>query len=423
VRKEGINSSRVDWITVGLFALLALFGWLNVYAAVYDDEVHRSIFDFSTRSGKQLMFVGTTAVLITLIMVMDFRFFDSFAYVIYGGVVLLLVLVLIFGQEIAGARAWFVLGPVKLQPSEFGKFATSLAVAKFLADPGVKLRDFRSQAALAFIIGLPALLVLLQGDAGSATVYVAMILVLYREGLNPTIIIMGVVLLIFLILTLIFQQLHLAIGILLFAGLIIYYGRKSRKKILIVLASAVLLIGEVYGIDFLMKEVFRPHQRNRIQMLVNPNVDPLGVGWNVTQSKIAIGSGGFWGKGFLNGTQTKFNFVPEQSTDFIFCTIGEEHGWVGSFLLVVLFMALFLRVIHLAERQKSRFGRAYGYCVACVLFYHFLVNIGMTIGLIPVMGIPLPFFSYGGSSLWSFTIFLFILVKLDAHRMHVLDRV
>ncbi|MTI33623.1 rod shape-determining protein RodA [Xanthovirga aplysinae] len=423
MRKEGINSSKVDWVTVGLFALLALAGWLNVYASVYDEEVYQSLFDFSTRAGKQLMWIGTSGILIILIMVMDFRFFDSFSYGIYGGVVLLLILVLIFGQEVAGTRAWFALGPVKLQPSEFGKFATSLAVAKFLSDPGVKLKDFRNQATVAFIIGLPALLVLLQGDAGSTTVYVAMILVLYREGLNPTIIIIGVIVLTFLILTLIFDQLHLTIGILGVAGLIIYRMRKSWKKIFVVITSAFLLIGEVYGIDFLMKDVFRPHQRNRIQLLVNPNVDPLGVGWNVTQSKIAIGSGGFFGKGFLNGTQTKFNFVPEQDTDFIFCTIGEEHGWIGSFFLVGLFMALFLRIIHLAERQKSRFGRVYGYCVACILFYHFLVNIGMTIGLIPVMGIPLPFFSYGGSSLWSFTIFLFILVKLDAHRMQVLERI
>lgn len=421
-RQDDITASKLDWLTIMLYALLVILGWLNIYAAVYDEQLHTTIFDISINSGRQLIWIGTSVLLIIAIMVIDFRFYNSFAYFFYGFVILLLILVMLFGTEVAGAKAWFEVGPFRIQPAEFAKFSTALAVAKYLESNTIKLDKAKDLFVLGAIIALPALFILLQNDTGTALVFAAFVLVLYREGLSPIFLILGIVGIVIFVLTLMVDEVYLMIAIGVLTLLIIGIGKKTTKRIVTVVSGAVLVMGIIFSVDYVVDNVLQPHQQNRIKALINPNADPLGYGWNVTQSKIAIGSGGLTGKGFLEGTQTKFDFVPEQSTDFIFCTIGEEHGWVGSLVLISLFVGLLLRIVYLAERQKSRFARAYGYAVVSILFFHFLVNIGMTIGLAPVIGIPLPFFSYGGSSLWSFTILLFILVKLDAHRMQMLVR-
>jgi rod shape determining protein RodA len=421
-RQDDITASKLDWLTIMLYALLTILGWLNIYAAVYDEQLHSTIFDISLNSGRQLIWIGTSVLLIIAIMVIDFRFYNSFAYFFYGFVILLLILVMLFGTEVAGAKAWFEIGPFRIQPAEFAKFSTALAVAKYLESNTIKIDKAKDLFVLGAIIALPALFILLQNDTGTALVFAAFVLVLYREGLSPIFLILGIVGIVIFVLTLMVDEVYLMIAIGVLTLLIIGIGKKTTKRIVTVVSGAVLVMGIIFSVDYVVDNVLQPHQQNRIKALINPNADPLGYGWNVTQSKIAIGSGGLTGKGFLEGTQTKFDFVPEQSTDFIFCTIGEEHGWVGSLVLISLFVGLLLRIVYLAERQKSRFARAYGYAVVSILFFHFLVNIGMTIGLAPVIGIPLPFFSYGGSSLWSFTILLFILVKLDAHRMQMLVR-
>lgn len=421
-RQDNIHANKIDWVIIALYGLLVFLGWLNIFAAVYDEQQQQNIFDISLNSGKQLIWIGTSILLIIVIMVIDFRFYNSFAYIFYAIIMVMLLMVMLFGREVAGAKAWFEVGPFRIQPAEFAKFATALAVAKFLEVSTVKLDKVKDLAIAGALIALPAAFILLQNDTGSAMVFAAFVIVFYREGLNPLFIIIGLAGIAIFVLTLMVNKVYLFIGVGILTLLIIGIRRKSIKSIVSVTAGAAIIVGVIFSVDYVVEDVLQPHQQNRIKALINPNADPLGYGWNVTQSKIAIGSGGLAGKGFLEGTQTKFDFVPEQSTDFIFCTIGEEHGWIGSFVLISLFIFLLLRVVFIAERQKSRFARVYGYSVASILFFHFLVNIGMTIGLAPVIGIPLPFFSYGGSSLWSFTILLFILVKLDAHRMQVLVR-
>lgn len=413
---------RIDWLTAFVFLALAIGGWLNIYAAEYDPDQVMSIFSLEASAGRQLIWIGTSIILVAVIMLLDFRFYDSFAYIIYAIVILLLIGVLFFGQEVAGSRSWFQIGVFKLQPSEFSKFAAVLALAKFLSKPTQKSTVLRTQVTGFLIFLLPVFLILLQGDTGTAMVFVGLVLVLFREGMHPVILIIGVGVIVLFLLTLLVNQTILLIGTVVLTILALGLVAKSPSKIAMVLISGVLAAGFIRSVDFILTDVLKPHQQKRVMSLINPNADPLGVGWNVTQSKIAIGSGGLTGKGYLEGTQTKFDFVPEQTTDFIFATIGEEQGWFGCFVLVVLFVTLFLRVIYLAERQKSSFARIYGYGVVAILFVHFALNIAMTIGLFPVIGIPLPFLSYGGSSLWSFTILLFSFLKLDAHRMQVLQR-
>ena len=420
-RRESIVN-QMDWLTISLFFLIVILGWMNIYAAVYNESDVHSIFSLDLNSGRQFLFILGSVVLIIMIMAIDFRFYDTFAYFIYGAVIAILIFVLLFGREVAGSKSWFELGPFRLQPSEFAKFATALAVSKLISTSGFRIDRLREQAMLFIIIGLPAILIILQGDTGTALVFSAFVLVFYREGMSPFLIILGVVMsIIFLLTMLIPEHMYLFIGIAVIAGFLILIGKKSFKRIALIVSGGLMVAAMIVSVDYVFNNVLKPHQQNRILTLVEgPEADPRGAGYNVLQSKIAIGSGGFSGKGFLNGTQTKYDYVPEQSTDFIFCTIGEEHGWIGSLILIGLFVGLMLRVIYLAERQKSRFARVYGYCVACILFFHFTVNIGMTIGLFPVVGIPLPFFSHGGSSLWAFTVLLFIFLKLDAHRMQVL---
>lgn len=411
----------MDWVTVTLYAIIVLWGWLNIFSVTYDDT--QSIFDPSINSGRQLYFMLSSVALIGAILIIDMRFYETVAYVIYGVVLFLLVVVLITGREVGGNQAWLRIGSFGFQPSEFAKFATALAVAKYASAVGFRMDVLRNQAILFIIVGVPMALILLQKDTGTALVFTSFVFVFYREGMSPFIILVGIGAAIIFILTLLVENEYI-----LFAGIgiiwlfLILMGKKKIKRISIVTVAALLLIGTIYSVDFVFHNVLKEHHQKRIRVLLDPDLDQLGVGYHVYQSKVAIGSGGFDGKGFLKGTQTKLKFVPEQSTDFIFCTIGEEHGWIGSLFVISLFVALLLRVVFLAERQKSRFARVYGYSVALILFFHFAVNIGMTIGLFPVIGIPLPFFSYGGSSLWGFTILLFILLKLDAHRMQVLQR-
>jgi rod shape determining protein RodA len=403
---------------------LVTLGWLNIFAAIYDETANQTIWDLSLSSGRQLLFIAAAAVIVLMIIIIDMRFYETFAYLFYGLILVLLFLIPFIGKEVGGNKAWIGIGSFGVQPSEFAKFITALAVAKFIGSVGFRMDNLRNQAILFALIGVPIMLIQLQKDTGTALVFTSFVLVFYREGMSPFLLIVGVCATTIFVLTLLVPNplyLHAAVAILLI--LLISFGKKKLKRIAILVIGALLISGVIVSVDYVVNNVLKPHQQNRVKVLVNPDIDPLGVGWNVTQSKIAIGSGGFKGKGFLKGTQTKFDFVPKQSTDFIFCTIGEEFGWIGSLVVIGLFVALLLRIIFLSERQKSRFARAYGYSVACILFFHFAINIGMTVGLFPVIGIPLPFFSYGGSSLWGFTILLFILLKLDAHRSQVLQRV
>ncbi len=421
--REGIISDKMDWVTVALYIAIVFFGLLNIYAVTYDRESDISIFSLTINSGRQLLFIAGAFVIIMAILIIDMRFYETFAYIIYGLVLFLLLLVPIIGKEVGGNKAWLGIGSFGVQPSEFAKFATALAVGKYIGSVGFRMDQIRNQATLFVLIGAPMVLILLQKDTGTALVFTAFTVVFFREGMSPFLIIAGIIAAIIFVLTLMVNQYYLftAVGMILVIAVLM--GKKKIKRIALLTAGAIAICGIIVSVDYIITDVLKPHQQNRIKALINPDADPLGFGWNVTQSKIAIGSGGFLGKGFLDGTQTKFNFVPEQSTDFIFCTIGEEHGWVGSLLVMTLFVGLLLRIVFLAERQKNRFARVYGYSVACIFFFHFAVNIGMTIGLFPVIGIPLPFFSYGGSGLWGFTILLFILLKLDVHRMQVLQRI
>ncbi len=423
MRRDDDISSNLDWPTIFLFMALVTLGWLNIFAAIYDESANQTIWDLSLSSGRQLMFIAAAIVIVVAINIIDVRFYETFAYLFYGLILLLLFLVPFIGKEVGGNKAWIGIGSFGVQPSEFAKFITALAVAKFIGSVGFKMDNLRSQAILFALIGFPIILIQLQKDTGTALVFTSFVLVFYREGMSPFLLIVGICAATIFILTLMVpNQIYLHGSIAVILVVVIAIGKKKLKRFAILTVGALLISGVIESVDYIVNDVLKPHQQNRVKVLINPDIDPLGVGWNVTQSKIAIGSGGFFGKGFLKGTQTKFDFVPKQSTDFIFCTIGEEFGWLGSLAVIGFFGALLLRVSFLAERQKSRFARSYGYSVACILFFHFAINIGMTVGLFPVVGIPLPFFSYGGSSLWGFTILLFILLKLDAHRSQVLQR-
>lgn len=423
MRQENISSS-LDWVSIGLYAAMVLLGWLNIYAVGYDEAVGQSIFTLSLNSGRQLMFIGASFFIILGIVILDVRFYDAIAYLLYGLLMVMLVLVPVIGKEVGGNKAWLGIGSFGVQPSEFAKVATALVVAKYIGSVGFRMDNLRNQAVLFGMIGLPMVLILLQKDTGTALVFTSFMIVFFREGMSPFLIIVGFCAAALFILTLLVPNpWYLHTGIVFLLVVLIVMGKKKFKRIALLTIGAILIMGVVESVDYVITDVLKPHQQNRIKALINPDADPLGYGWNVTQSKIAIGSGGFGGKGFLQGTQTKFDFVPEQSTDFIFCTIGEEEGWIGSLFVIALFVALLLRIIYLAERQKNRFARVYAYGVASIFFFHFAVNIGMTIGLFPVIGIPLPFFSYGGSSLWGFTILLFILLKIDAHRGQMLQRI
>lgn len=460
----------LDWPTVFIYLALMFLGWINIYSAVFSEE-HASIFDFSQRYGKQIIWIGASILIAIVILSIDSRFFYVFANYFYAILILILILVIFFGVEVNASKSWIQFGSMRIQPAEFAKFATALALAKYMSAYGFKLKSTKSYISSGLIVFVPIALILLQNDAGSAMVFVSFIWVFYREGMPHWVIAFMFFIVGLFILVLIFDKFVILLGIILvtivlfailsrqlrdairfsfgFFGLVaILYGASEffginismyylvlipiaisipvaliylyinkARYILFLLFFVISTSAFSFSVDYIFNNVLDTHHRDRINDLLGIDSDPLGWGYNVNQSKIAIGSGGFTGKGFLKGTQTKFNFVPEQSTDFIFCTVGEEWGFVGSLVVVGLFLALLLRLIAIAERQKEAFARIYGYGVVSILFFHIAVNISMTIGLFPVIGIPLPFISYGGSSLWSFTILLFILLKLDSSRL------
>ncbi|HNS11794.1 MAG TPA: rod shape-determining protein RodA [Bacteroidia bacterium] len=419
MRNQNNILQNIDWVLVGLFIVMVLIGWMNIYAAVYNEE-HSSIFDLSQSYGKQTLWIGGAAILALMILVIDGKFYAAFSYAIYAVFILLLLSTFAFSRDVKGSFGWIDIGAFKLQPAEFAKFATNMALAKYLSTLDIRMQDTRTKLISTIILGVPAIIILLQNDTGSALVFGAFIFVLYREGLSGNILLLALVSVALFILALLVEYTTLMWILLGITLLFILLVRKNKRNILIIATGAVLAIGMVYSVDYVYSNVLQAHQRTRIDVLLGKEVDLKGAGYNVNQSKIAIGSGGFFGKGFLQGTQTKYDFVPEQSTDFIFCTVGEEWGFLGSLVVIGLFMALLIRIIIVAERQRSQYSRIYGYGVASIIFFHLMINIGMTIGLAPVIGIPLPFFSYGGSSLWSFTVLLFIFIKLDSYRLQIL---
>ncbi|TKB98723.1 rod shape-determining protein RodA [Pedobacter cryophilus] len=409
---------NVDFFTILLFLSLMAIGWFNINAAVFNED--QTLINLDSNSGKQLIFIVIAIVVGAVILLLDSKFFYLFSPIFYGITILLLIAVLVVGRNVGGNQAWIPIGSFRLQPSEFAKWATSLLLARHLSVMNTKLSDFKTLIPAVAILGLPVFLIILQPDAGSALVFTSLIFVLYREGLSPYYLIAGLIMVILFIFTLLFTKIYVIVGLLLVLGLLIYNFKRNRKLIMVFVTGFILSLLFIFSVDFVYKNILKPHQKVRIDLILGIVKDPKGAGYNVDQSKIAIGSGGLLGKGYLQGTQTKFNFVPEQSTDFIFCTVGEEWGFVGSFVVIAIYLMLLLRILHLAERQRSSFSRVYGYAVACIVFCHFFVNIAMTIGLMPVIGIPLPFISYGGSSLISFTILLFILLKLDSNRMGII---
>ena len=410
---------NVDWITIILYLILCIIGWFNIHAAVFDPE-RPSIWDMSTNYGKQFTFIISALVLGTVILLMDGKFFNTFAPVFYGFTLILLVLVLIVGRNVGGNQAWIPIGSFRLQPSEFAKFASCLLLARYLSSTNVKIQDFKTQLVVGAILLTPMALILLQPDTGSAITFTSLVFVLYREGLSGYVLIIGALSIVLFILALLINKFYLVGIMLAIAGVLMYQYRKKRKVVSGLGVGLVFSILFIFSVDYAYTNILQSHQRNRIDVILGKINDPRGQGYNLNQSKIAIGSGQVWGKGYLQGTQTKYDFVPEQSTDFIFCTVGEEWGFVGSSVVISIYLFLLLRIIHIAERQRSSFSRIYGYSVASIIFFHFFINIGMTVGLVPVIGIPLPFISYGGSSLWSFSILLFILLKLDSHRMGII---
>lgn len=390
-------------------------GWFNIFAAVYKEG--SAIFDFSLNSGKQFIFIIAAFTIASIILMIETKFFTFFSYPIYIFAMLFLVAVLILGTEKGGSKSWFGYGGIGVQPSEFAKFATALAIAKLFSSLNGKLPSIKTKLLSILIIAIPITLILLQHDTGSALVFASFIFVFYREGLSGKIFVFGIAIAVLFIASLLINELTIIIILSSITLVLIYFLRKRKKEIFALIGFLAAAIIFVHSVHYVFDNVLKDHQRVRINVLLGKELDLKGAGYNVNQSKIAIGSGGLWGKGFLKGTQTKYDFVPEQSTDFIFCTIGEEWGFLGSLLVIGLFIWLLIRIIQIAERQRQDFARIYGWSVAAILFFHFTINIGMTIGLVPVIGIPLPFFSYGGSSLWAFTILLFVLIRMDAKRI------
>ena len=407
---------NVDWITILIYVALCAIGYVNIYASVYNPDLSDT-YDFGSNYGKQLIFIISADHLGFSILLLDAKFFSIFAPVIYGITILLLIVVLLIGRKVAGNQAWIPIGSFRLQPSEFAKFGTALMLARYVSTFTPKFKDFKSILFAGLIVGLPLFFIMMQPDTGSALVFLSFMFPLYREGLS------GYFLLIFLGMIVLFVAvflvpLYVIIPSILVVGAYSIYLNKRKQKMMISIAMATIIaIAYLFVVKLTYTKVLEPHQRARIEVMLGLKTDPKGAGYNVNQSKIAIGSGQVTGRGFLLGTQTKYGYVPEQSTDFIFSTIGEEWGFAGCTVLIGLYVFLLLRVINLAERQRSTFSRVYGYCVASIIFFHVFINIGMTIGIVPVIGIPLPFISYGGSSLWSFTVLLFIFLKLDSNRM------
>ena len=471
----------IDLPTIAIYFALVIMGWLSVYGASYDFENPSKIFDFSQRAGKQFIWILTAIGFAGIILLIDAKIYNYFAYIFYGLVMLLLIATIFLAPNIKGSHSWLVFGPVNFQPAELAKVATALALARFMSSYNYKFRTWKDLIPLLSFILLPLILIFLQNETGTALVFLAFLLMFYREGMSGVVILLGLLAILLFVLVVRFNApfgagtigITLAMTVILLIQFIysVFFEKDARNGGIVALGAIIVMsiafmiyyfsdlninfsyvsiaiivfacifwavqalffakkrywfivimslcsIIYCFSINYLLEDVLEPHQQKRIKVVLNIDKDLSDAGYNVNQSKIAIGSGGFMGKGFLNGTQTKLKFVPEQDTDFIFCTVGEEHGFVGSIVVLGLFMFMLFRLLKLAERQRDVFSRVYGYCVASILFFHFTINIGMVLGLLPVIGIPLPFFSYGGSSLWCFTILLFIFLKLDAERLN-----
>ncbi|WP_304133415.1 rod shape-determining protein RodA [Mesonia mobilis] len=410
------KSTGFDWISILLFLLLVAFGWVNIYSASLNDSA-QGFFDLSQTYGRQGLFIGLSVVLIIFILSVEAKFYERFSSVIYLASLLSLLGLFVFGKTISGATSWYAFGGFSIQPSEFAKAATALALAKYLSDIQTNIKSFKHQLGAFLIIILPALIIVPQPDPGSALVYAAFFFPLYREGLSGGYLLVGLSFISLFVFTLLFGAILVSVGVVLLALAILFFNRKKKKKHIgrYIAISAVSMLF-AFSVNYIFHNVFEQRHRDRFNIVLGKEVDSKGIGYNTNQSEIAIGSGGWTGKGWTQGTQTKGNFVPEQHTDYIFSTVGEEWGFAGTAMVVLLFIALLMRLIFVAERQKSKFSRVYGYSVVGILFIHFLVNIGMVIGIFPTVGIPLPFFSYGGSGLWGFTILLFIFIKLDSNR-------
>ena len=410
---------NVDLVTVFIYLALCTIGWFNIRAAVFD-AAHPGILDFKTDYSKQFWYIAVAVCVAIVILLLESRFITALSPAFYGVTILLLMLVLVIGRDVGGNRAWISLGGgVRLQPAEFAKFTTCLLLARYLSGPNIRVADLKSLFSSAAIIGLPMLLILLQPDVGSILVFYSFIFVLYREGLSPYYLVISALFIILFLISLLFSPLYVIASISIVTLFVVLLFRKNKKLVVTMLTGLAICVAFVLSVKFIYNHVLQPHQKVRIDIVIGIKSDLQGKGYNVNQSKIAIGSGKFWGKGYLHGTQTQYSFVPAQSTDFIFCTVGEEWGFAGSIVVLGLFMFLILRIIFIAERQRSPFSRIYGYGVASVIFFHVMINIATTIGLAPVIGIPLPFISYGGSSLLGFTMMLFVLLKLDSNRMGI----
>ncbi|RUT71105.1 rod shape-determining protein RodA [Flavobacterium cupreum] len=402
--------NNIDWISVIIYIALVILGWLNIYSS--------SLLSTDGTYEKQLIFIACTIPLIFIVLFVDGKFYEKYASIIFGVSLLSLAGLFLFGKTIAGQRCWYAIGSFTIQPSEFAKAATSLALAKYLSDSQINLKETNRQIQALAIVFLPVLLILPQPDPGSALIYSIFIVVLFREGLPSWYVWTGFLAILLFVLTLVLEP-YVVILISLAVLTIIYFkGRVVDRNLLFSAILLAIISGFVLSVDYVFDNVFKQHHRDRFNILLGKSVDMKGIGYNTNQSEIAIGSGGWMGKGFLEGTQTKGGFVPEQHTDYIFTTVGEEWGFLGSLVVISLFAGLLLRVIYLAERQKTKFSRVYGYCVAGILFTHFFVNIAMVAGIFPTIGVPLPFFSYGGSGLWGFTILLFIFLKMDANKVN-----
>jgi len=415
-RKNSILAG-IDWPLVLLYIILVGLGWLNIYSASMSEQ-HHEIFDFSTKYGKQLLWIGLSFFLIIFILFIDAKFYERFASILYVTSLISLLGLFIFGKTISGATSWYVINGVSLQPSEFAKAATALALAKLLSEKHYNLKIFKNQIKTFVIIFLPALLIIPQPDPGSALIYLAFFLTLYKQGLPSHYLLIGIGAILLFILSLLINRYFILIGLVIFMLLIYILTRKKKISIFIYIIPLIIAISYVFTANYVFNNVFEQRHRDRFNIILGLAKDTKGIGYNTNQAEIAIGSGGFFGKGFLQGTQTKGDFVPEQHTDYIFSTIGEEWGFLGSSLVILLFIIFIFRILEVTNRQKNKFSAIYGYSVAAIFFVHFTINIGMVIGLLPTVGIPLPFFSYGGSALWGFTLLLFIFIRLDANRIY-----
>lgn len=416
MKNQSVKNS-VDWLSIFLYFLLVIMGWMTIYSASLPIE-ETSVFDLEQTYGRQMLFIFLSIPLIGILLFLDAKIFERFSLVFYIIGIILLMGLFVFGVTKKGQTNWYQFGGFGFQPSEFVKTGTALLLAKYLSFSQINLKNFQHQALAFVIMGLPILLILMQPDAGSAMIFLSLVFVLYREGLPGWYLGAGVSAILLFFLALLFNPIYIVIGILILMVIHFFNNKKITRNIFVYLFIFLFSIGFTYSINYVYNTVLETHQKDRIDVLIGEEVDMKREGYNLNQSMIAIGSGGLTGKGYLEGTQTKGGFVPEQHTDYIFTTVGEEWGFIGSFIVIAIFVSLFLRILYLAENQKTKFSRVYGYCVATYLFTHFFVNIAMLIKLFPTIGVPLPFFSYGGSSLWAFTIMLFIFIKLDANKVN-----